>query len=141
VVVHNFLEKRVQLHPGELFKIKPVLSCTGLVSREIGFGFDIFTIQAKVLHKSSESSLERLGWGRVQFTKYHLATALIQAREAAGHSQSSLAQLGVQQSLVSKWEHINHNHALETLLNLSRATGAKLVLGLEVDGKLIPVES
>ena len=77
-----------------------------------------------------------------ELTKYQLALALIQAREAAGHSQSSLAQeLGVQQSLVSKWEHINHNHTLETLLSLARATGAKLVLGLEVDGKLIPVSS
>ena len=75
-----------------------------------------------------------------ELTKYQLALALIQAREAAGHSQSSLAQeLGVQQSLVSKWEHINHTHTLETLLSLTRATGAKLVLGLEVDGKLIPV--
>ena len=92
------------------------------------------------LKNHSEETPEKQVIRDEEWTKYNLAVALSDAREAAGHSQSSLAQeLGVQQSLVSKWEHINHNHTLETLLNLSRATGAKLVLGLEVDGKLIPI--
>jgi transcriptional regulator with XRE-family HTH domain len=74
--------------------------------------------------------------------KYNLAVALTQAREAAGHTQTSLAtQLGVQQSLVSKWEKIDHNHTLETLLHLCNATGAKLVMGLEVNGQLLPITS
>lgn len=74
--------------------------------------------------------------------KYNLAVALTQAREAAGHTQSSLAaELGVQQSLVSKWEKIHHNHTLETLLQLCNATGAKLVMGLEVNGQLLPITS
>ncbi len=94
------------------------------------------------LKSQSEETPEKQIIRDEEWTKYNLAEALSKAREAAGYSQSSLAQeLGVQQSLVSKWEHINHNHTLETLLNLARATGAKLVLGLEVDGKLIPVSS
>lgn len=72
--------------------------------------------------------------------KYDLAMALTKAREAAGHTQTSLAaELGVTQSLVSKWEKINHNHTLETVLALCRATGANLVMGLEVNGQLIPI--
>jgi transcriptional regulator with XRE-family HTH domain len=75
-----------------------------------------------------------------ELAKYHLAIALTRAREAAGHTQSTLAlELGVRQSLVSRWEHINHNHTIETLLKLMQATGAKLVLGVEVDGEYIAV--
>ena len=111
-------------------------------------------MKSKNTKRSSDAELDVLEWLKnhseetsekqiirdEEWIKYNLAAVLSKAREAAGHSQSSLAQeLGVQQSLVSKWEHINHNHTLETLLNLSRATGAKLVLGLEVDGKLIPI--
>jgi transcriptional regulator with XRE-family HTH domain len=73
-------------------------------------------------------------------TKYELAMALTRAREASGHTQSSLAeQLNVQQSLISKWEKVNHNHTLETLLHLCQATGAPLVLGLEIGGQFVPV--
>ncbi len=72
-----------------------------------------------------------------EWTKYNLAIALIEAREAAGHTQSTLAaELGVQQSLISKWEKVHHNHTLETLLQLCNATGAKLVMGLEIGGEL-----
>jgi transcriptional regulator with XRE-family HTH domain len=72
--------------------------------------------------------------------KFDLAIALSKAREASGHTQSSLAnELGVNQSLVSKWEKIDHNHTLETLLALCRATGANLVMGLEINGQLVPV--
>ena len=75
-------------------------------------------------------------------TKFNLASALIRAREAAGHTQTTLAtEIGVRQSLISKWENINHNHTLETLLALCQATGANLVLGLEVQGELVPVTS
>ena len=72
-----------------------------------------------------------------EWTKYNLAIALIEAREAAGHTQSTLAiELGVQQSLISKWEKVHHNHTLETLLQLCNASGAKLVMGLEINGEL-----
>ncbi len=72
-----------------------------------------------------------------EWTKYNLAIALIEAREAAGHTQSTLAaELGVQQSLISKWEKVHHNHTLETLLQLCNATGAKLVMGLEINDEL-----
>ncbi len=72
--------------------------------------------------------------------KYNLAVALTQAREASGHTQTSLAsELGVRQSLVSKWEKIDHNHTLETLLQLCQTTGAKLVMGLEINGELVPI--
>ncbi len=94
------------------------------------------------LKNHSEETVEKQILRDEEWTKYNLAEALAQAREASGHTQSSLAQeLGIRQSLVSKWEHIDHNHTLETLLNLTRTTGAKLVLGFEVKGKLIPISS
>jgi transcriptional regulator with XRE-family HTH domain len=72
--------------------------------------------------------------------KYNLAVALTQAREASGHTQTSLAnKLDVRQSLVSKWEKIDHNHTLETLLQLCQVTGAKLVMGLEINGELVSI--
>jgi transcriptional regulator with XRE-family HTH domain len=75
-----------------------------------------------------------------ELAKYKLAVALSNAREAAGLTQDQLAKkLGVPQSLISRWEHINHNHTLETLLKLCNATDARLVLGLEIKGELIPV--
>ncbi len=75
-----------------------------------------------------------------EWTKYNLAIALIKAREAAGHTQSSLAvELGVQQSLVSKWEKIDYNHTLETLLQICNATGTKLVMGVQIGNEVVPV--
>ena len=66
VVEHNILEKKVQLHPGELLQIKPLLRYIGANPRRIGFGYDVFGVQAKVIPATTENSLERLGWGRVQ---------------------------------------------------------------------------
>ena len=72
--------------------------------------------------------------------KYQLAVALSEARKAAGLTQTQLAKkMGVPQSLISRWEHINHNHTLETLLKLCEATDAKLVIGLEVADHFLPV--
>ena len=72
--------------------------------------------------------------------KYQLAVALSEARKKAGLTQTQLAKkMGVPQSLISRWEHINHNHTLETLLKLCEATDAKLVIGLEVADHFLPV--
>jgi transcriptional regulator with XRE-family HTH domain len=72
--------------------------------------------------------------------KYQLAVALSEARKKAGLTQTQLAEkMGVPQSLISRWEHINHNHTLETLLKLCEATDAKLVIGLEVADHFLPV--
>jgi transcriptional regulator with XRE-family HTH domain len=75
-----------------------------------------------------------------EVAKYNLAVALSSARAAAGYTQTQLgAKMDVPQSLISRWEHVNHNHTLETLLKLCEATGAKLVMGLEVNGEILPV--
>ncbi|GGJ43166.1 helix-turn-helix domain-containing protein [Deinococcus roseus] len=72
--------------------------------------------------------------------RIELAFALKKAREAAGHNQKSLAeQMGVSQAMISKWENVDHNHTLHTLQKLMEVLGAKLVMGLEVNGEFIPV--
>ena len=74
--------------------------------------------------------------------KYHLVAALAKARKAAGYTQAQLAQkMGVKQSLISRWENVNQNHTLETLLQLCNAVNAELVMGLRTVDEFIPITS
>jgi transcriptional regulator with XRE-family HTH domain len=72
--------------------------------------------------------------------KLRLAVALTKVRESVNLTQASLAKkLGVRQSLISKWERVDHNHTLNTLLSLIRTLNANLVLGIEFDGNFLPI--
>ena len=72
--------------------------------------------------------------------KYRLVVALSKARKAAGYTQADLAKkMGVKQSLISRWENVNQNHTLETLLQLCHATEADLVMGLKIGSEFIPI--
>ena len=74
--------------------------------------------------------------------KYHLVVALAKARKAAGYTQAQLAKkMGVKQSLISRWENVNQNHTLETLLQLCNAVNAELVMGLRTADEFIPITS
>jgi transcriptional regulator with XRE-family HTH domain len=74
--------------------------------------------------------------------KYHLVVALAKARKAAGYTQAELAKkMGVKQSLISRWENVNQNHTLETLLQLCHAVNAELVIGIKTVDEFIPITS
>ncbi len=72
--------------------------------------------------------------------KYCLVVALAKARKTVGYTQAQLAKkMGVKQSLISRWENVNQNHTLETLLRLCNAVNAELVIGLKTTDEFIPI--
>jgi transcriptional regulator with XRE-family HTH domain len=74
--------------------------------------------------------------------RYCLVVALAKARKAAGYTQAQLAKkMGVKQSLISRWENVNQNHTLETLLQLCSAVNAELVMGIKTADEFIPITS
>ncbi|WP_420594474.1 helix-turn-helix domain-containing protein [Deinococcus sp.] len=76
-----------------------------------------------------------------------LARTLRLARERAGLTQRELAQrLGVSQAQISKWENVNANHTMHSILNYLGALAsrpgqtAKLIMAVRAtDGSYLPV--